>query len=494
MRLDYFYKIMKKLIVSRKQEQLVLKQLQDEPTAQFLAVYGRRRVGKTFLIREYFEDGFAFMHTAVSPMELKEKDQKLLYRVQLDEFAASLSKYGCTDTTPIKNWFDAFHRLETLLDSRRKTKKKMVVFIDELPWLDTPRSGFLSAFEHFWNGWGAGKHNLLLIVCGSATTWMLDNLINSKGGLYGRTTREMHIHPFTLAETETYFRHRGVTMDRYDLVQTYMVLGGVAYYMSYFKPGNSLAQNIDELFFAENGFLQNEYDRLFTSLFADNNQYRKIVELLSRNRYGLQREAIAEGTGIAIGGTLSKMLKALVKSDLVTTYYNFGESKHNLYYKLTDMFCLFYLGFVLKNPTNNRTFWYDNQNSPKLNAWRGLAFEDVCFVHQQQIRAALGISGVHSEIYPWHLSADGKTKGAQIDMIIERADRVVNLCEMKFTQNEFAIDKAYDEKLRDRLGTLSRMIGKKNLQPTLVTTYGLKKNIYSNRIQRLITMDDLFKA
>ena len=149
---------------------------------------------------------------------------------------------------------------------------------------------------------------------------------------------------------------------------------------------------------------------------------------------------------------------------------------------------------MLKNPTNNRTFWYDNQNSPKLNAWRGLAFEDVCFVHQQQIRAALGISGVHSEIYPWHLSADGKTKGAQIDMIIERADRVVNLCEMKFTQNEFAIDKAYDEKLRDRLGTLSQMIGKKNLQLTLVTTYGLKKNLYSNRIQRLITMDDLFKA
>lgn len=397
--------------------------MQEEPTAQFLAVYGRRRVGKTFLIREYFEDSFAFMHTAVSPMELKEKDQKLLYRIQLDEFSASLSKYGCTDTTPIKSWFDAFHRLETLLDSRRKTKKKMVVFIDELPWLDTPRSGFLSAFEHFWNGWSAGKHNLLLIVCGSATTWMLDNLINSKGGLYGRTTREMHIHPFTLAETEAYFRHRGVTMDR----------------------------------------------------------------------YGLQRETIAEGIGIAIGGTLSKMLKALVKSDLVTTYYNFGESKHNLYYKLTYMFCLFYLGFVLKNPTNSRTFWYDNQNSPKLNAWRGLAFEDVCFVHQQQIRSALGIRGVHSEIYPWHLSADDKTKGAQIDMIIERADRVVNLCEMKFTQNEFAIDKAYDEKLRDRLGTLSRMIGKKNPQLTLVTTYGLKKSMYSNRIHRLITMENLFK-
>lgn len=485
---------MKSLIVARKKEQLILNQLLHEPTSQFLAVYGRRRVGKTFLIREYFEDGFAFMHTAVSPMELKEKDEKLLYRIQLDEFAVSLAKYGCQDTTPIKNWFEAFHRLEALLGSKRKTKKKMVVFIDELPWLDTPRSGFLSAFEHFWNGWGSGQHNLLLIVCGSATTWMLDNLINSKGGLYGRTTREMHIHPFSLAETETYFAHRGVTMDRYDIVQTYMMLGGVAYYMSYFKPGRSLAQNVDELFFQESGFLQNEYDRLFTSLFANNAHYRKIVELLSRNRYGMQREAIAEGTDITMGGTLSKMLKALVKSDLVSTYYNFGESKRNLYYKLTDMFCLFYLGFVQKSPSNNRTFWYDNQNSPKLNAWRGLAFEDVCFVHQQQIRNALGISGVHSEIYPWHLPSDGKTKGSQIDMVIERADRVVNLCEMKFTQNEFSIDKTYDAKLRDRLGDFSRMIGKKsNPQLTLVTTYGLKYNMYSNRIQRVVTIDDLFK-
>ena len=484
---------MKDLIIARKQEQLVFNQLIKEPTAQFLAVYGRRRVGKTFLIREFFEDHFAFMHTAVSPMELKDHDKKLLYRIQLDEFAASLARYGCKETTPIADWFEAFHRLERLLDAKKKGQKKMVVFIDELPWLDTPRAGFLSAFEHFWNGWGAGKHNLLLIVCGSATTWMLDNLINSKGGLYGRTTREMHIHPFTLAETELYFNHRGVTMDRYDLVQTYMMLGGVAYYMSYFQPGKSLAQNIDGLFFEENGFLQTEYDRLFTSLFADNESYRRIVELLAGNRYGLRRETIAEKAGIASGGTLSQMLKALVKSDLVSTYYNFGETKRNLYYKLTDMFCLFYLGFVQKHPTNNKTFWYDSQNSPKLNAWKGLAFEDVCFVHQKQIRMALGINGVHVEIYPWHATSDGKSLGAQIDMLIERADRVINLCEMKFTQADFTIDKDYDAKLREKVSVLYEKTGKrKNIQLTLVTTYGLKMNMYSNRIQRVITMDNLF--
>lgn len=487
--------LMKNLIVAREKEQAVFERLLAEPTAQLLAVYGRRRTGKTFLVREYFDGRFAFQHTAVSPMELKERDRgaELLYRIQLNEFAASLRKYGSKDETPIPDWFDAFHRLEKLLEKKR-SKGKMVVFIDELPWLDTPRAGFLSAFEHFWNGWGAGKHNLLLVVCGSATTWMLDNLINSKGGLYGRTTCEMHLHPFTLAETEAYLFHRGITTDRYDVVQTYMLTGGVAYYLSYFHPGCSLAENIDGLFFAENGFLQTEYDRLFTSLFADNEGYRRIVEALSSNRYGLTRDVIAQKSGISLGGTLSNMLKALVKSDLIITYWNYGESKKVQYYKLTDMFCLFYLGFVLRNPSNNRTFWHDNQNSPKINSWRGRAFEDVCFVHQMQIRRALSVGGVQAEIYPWHATDSGKGDDAQIDMLIIRADRVVNLCEMKFSQSEFVITKEYDARLRSKISALQEHTGGKfNVQPTLVTTFGLKQNMYSSRIQRIVTIDNLFE-
>ena len=484
---------MKSLIIAREREQATLKRLLEEPTAQFLAVYGRRRIGKTFLIREYFDDNFAFRHTAISPLELEDKDEKLLYKIQLEEFAHSLEKYRAKLDGPLVSWFDAFHKLEDLLD-RKRSRKKMVVFIDELPWLDTAKSGFMSAFEHFWNGWGAGKHNLLLIVCGSATTWMLDKLINNKGGLYGRTNREIHMHPFTLNETERYFKARNITMDRYDLVQTYMIMGGVAYYMSFFEPGKSLAENIDDIFFREGGFLLAEYDRIFTSLFADNENYRKIVEALSSLRYGATRERISNITGISEGGTLSAMLKALVKSDLVSTYYNFGETKRNLYYKLTDMFCLFYLGFVNRNPSNNPHFWRDNQASPKLNRWRGIAFEDVCFVHQEQIRVSLGIAGVQAEIYPWRATADGEVSGAQIDMLIDRADRVVNMCEMKFYQEEFAIDKEYDKKLRSKITTLlAATKNKKNILPTIVTTYGLKMNMYSNRIQRVVTMDALFE-
>ena len=362
-----------------------------------------------------------------------------------------------------------------------------------MPWLDTPRANFLSAFEHFWNDWGAGKHNVLLVVCGSAMSWMLDNIINNKGGLYGRTNCEMHLHPFTLSETQTYLQSRRVMLDRYDVVQAYMVTGGVAYYLSYFQPGLSLAENIDAIYFDGNGFMQTEYDRLFTSLFAHDDGYRKIVEVLSENRYGLTREVVAERAGISLGGTLSDMLKGLVKSDLVMTYWNFGESKRIQYYKLTDMFCLFYLGFVQKNPTNNRTYWRDNQNSPKLNSWRGRAFEDVCFVHQTELRGALGIGGVQAEVYPWHATAEGGAPGAQIDMLIERADRVVNLCEMKYSQDEFAISKDYDERLRRKVVRLQEELGgRRTVLVTLVTTYGLKKNMYSGRVQRVVTLDGLF--
>ncbi len=483
---------MKDRIIGRERERAVLSSLHQSDNAEFLAVYGRRRVGKTFLVREFFEDSFAFYHTALAPFELKDQP-KLLYRAQLDEFSHSLKKYGDTNNMPLKNWFEAFHRLEDLLDSRRG-RKKMVVFIDEMPWLDTPRAGFLSAFEHFWNGWGAGKHNLLLIVCGSATTWMLDKLIHNTGGLYGRTTRELHLRPFSLHHTEMYCKHLGLTMDRYDILQTYMMLGGVPYYWSYFEKGKSLAENIDDLFFTSTGKLSDEFDHLFSSLFGDKDKYRTIVEALSKSRYGLTRDQISDKSDIASGGDLSEMLKALEKSDLIISYYNFGETKRNKYYKLSDPFCLFYLHFIQKHPSQNKRFWQDNQFSPKVTSWKGLAFEDVCFVHQEQIRSALSILGVQAEIYPWCADADGEVAGAQIDMLINRADRVVNMCEMKFYQGEFAIDKEYDKKLRNKIDALlTATKNKKNIQPTLVTTYGLKMNMYSNRIQRVVSMNALFE-
>ena len=479
---------MKSLIIGRTQEQSKLQELYESQKAEFLVVYGRRRTGKTFLLREYFEDKFAFFHTALSPFEMADNNE-LLLRQQLRRFGDTLRSFGSLSAGAPADWFEAFDRLIDLI-SRQSKKKRLVVFIDELPWLDTPRSNFVTAFEHFWNSWGAGRHNLFLIVCGSATSWITNKLLNNTGGLYGRSTCEMQIVPFTLGECEKFYQKKGLVFDRYDQLQAYMVTGGIPYYMSYFQKGLSLAQNIDELFFRTNGKLTGEFERLYGSLFVDSQKYIDVVAAISTRRDGLTRKEIGEQLKLTSGGGLTDILRGLEASNFIMPYNLFGGTKRDVRYKLTDLFSRFYLYFSDLQKTNNPTFWADNLSSPQLNVWRGLAFEDVCFTHQSQIKRALGISGVHTQILPWRIT---DTEGAQIDMIIDRDDRVINICEMKFSTGEFEINKEYDAKLRHKIQVfMDTTRVRNNPHLTLITTYGLQKNEYSGHVQKCVTMDDLF--
>lgn len=456
---------------------------------EFVAVYGRRRVGKTYLIKELFKDKMAFYHTGMSPLDV---DETNILQDQLKSFYNSLVRYGLEPTEHPKNWIDAFYLLEKLLESQ-DPKQRQVVFIDELPWMDTPRSRFLSAFEHFWNGWGSGRDNLMLIVCGSATSWMEDNLINNHGGLYGRLTYEIKLSPFTLGECEAYFKAMDLHLTRYDIIQAYMAIGGIPYYLSFFRKGLSLGQNIDLLFFARNAKLKNEFDRLFSSLFPRPANYKKIINLLATKHCGFTRDEIAAQTGIQKGGGFSKMLAALEASDFITRYVPFGRSKREEHYKLVDSFCLFHAKFLADSGISDPDFWEKNQNAQRLSAWKGIAFEEVCLNHIQQIKNALGIGGITSEESAWSLRGDDETEGTQIDLLIDRADRVVNLCEMKFHKDDFTIDKAYDAKLRHRTQTLIDHLPKnRNVHVTLITTYGLTYNEYFGRFQKVVTMDELF--
>lgn len=476
-------------IIGRKKEQQQLGRLLESKEAEFLVVYGRRRVGKTFLIRNYFKDQFTFYHTALSPLELDETD---LLKAQLQNFTSSLRRYGCQVDEEPKDWLSAF---DILINFLKEKKEKLVVFLDELPWLDTPKSGFITAFEHFWNGWAAGQDNLLLIACGSATTWIVDKLLANKGGLYNRVTREMHLAPFTLKECEDYYLEHGINMDRYDQTQCYMAIGGIPYYMSFIEPGYSFAQNIDNLFFSKTGKLTVEFNRLFGSIFSSPEQHKQIIRLLANHREGLKREDICKYLNIKSGGTLSKILEALIVSDFITKYQYFGKSKREVYYKLTDFYSLFYIRFVEKQRKNNPEFWQNNQLSPSANAWRGLTFEDVCMIHTTQIRSALGIEGVQAEFSPWHyIPEDKNEKGAQIDLLINRSDRIINICEMKFCVADYRINKEADANMRNKIQkVIDKVKGRRAIHPVIITTYGLANNEYSSKIQRVITLDDLFK-
>ena len=477
-------------IIGRKAEQQMLKDWYESGRSELVVVYGRRRVGKTFLVREYFGELITFYHTALSPAELGTKGQ---LRSQLQNFWNSLKWQGADIDNCPKDWIEAFDQLITFLKGHPKDKR-MLVFFDELPWLDTARSGFVSAFEHFWNGWGANQSNLFVIVCGSATSWVSDKLLYNKGGLYGRTTRELHLSPFTLSECEEYFSSQNIVMDRYSQLQSYMAVGGIPYYLSFFEKGKSLAQNIDSLFFKNGGRLTLEFERLYSSVFSQPEAYIKVVKALAGRREGLTRAEISAKTKISTGGGLTKILESLEVSDFIVSYHYYGRSRRELYYRLTDFYSLFYLYFVSNKKTVNTNYWENNQVSPALSAWRGLTFELVCFCHINQLKDAIGISGVHSEVSPWHYSAGKSGRGAQIDMLIDRADNVVDLCEMKFSLSDFVINKSYDESLRNKLQTFIQQTScRKAVHPVIVTTYGLTRNEYSGIIQKVITMDDLFR-
>jgi len=358
--------------------------------------------------------------------------------------------------------------------------------------MDTAKSGFITGLESFWNNWACHR-NVMLIVSGSANSWIRDKLINDHGGLYGRVTWEIKLEPFTLKECELLFEGNGVHLSRYDIVQSYMIFGGIPYYLGYFRRGRSLAQNVDDLFFVKGAKLSLEYDRLFASIFTNPDMMKSIIKALKTRSIGCTRKEIVALTGYKEGGRLSEALEALIVSDFIIKYIPFGFSKREAYYKLVDPFCIFYLDFIENKDAIPDGFWLKNVTSHSIITWRGYAFENVCFNHINQIKNALGISGISTTQSAWTKMGDDD-KGAQIDMIISRKDNIVNMCEMKYYSDELTVDKAYDEVLRHRQSLLYDIIPKKSaIHNTLVTTFGIKDNEYRWSFDNVITLEDLFR-
>ena len=477
-------------MVGREKEVSELLERYDCNEAQFVAVYGRRRVGKTYLIDETFNGRITFRHAGISPVESGDEPKGRPVKKQLQAFYYSLISQGMKKDHCPSDWLEAFFMLEMFLQ-KIDDGSRQLIFLDELPWMDTPKSGFITGLESFWNNWACHR-NVMLVVSGSATSWMRDKLINNHGGLYGRVTWEIKLEPFNLKECELLFKENKINLSRYDIVQSYMIFGGIPYYLGYFKRGRSLAQNVDDLFFAKGAKLSMEYDRLFASVFTNPNMMKAIIKALKTRTMGYTRKEISALTGYTEGGTLSEALKALIVSDFIIKYVPFGYSKREEHYKLIDPFCIFYLDFIEKNGMIPETFWLSNVTSPPIITWRGYAFENVCFNHIEQIKNALGISGISTTQSAWTKMGE-EYKGTQIDMIISRKDNIVNMCEMKYYGEAFMVDKDYDSILRRRKNLLYEMIPKKNaVHNTLITTFGIRNNEYRWSFDNVITMDDLF--
>ena len=471
------------MLIGRKEEIRKLKEAYESEYSEFVAVYGRRRVGKTFLIRETFNYQLTFSHTGLS---------KKNTRSQLREFYLSLKRHGDKDTPSPSNWQEAFDCLSTFLEN--SSDKKKVVFIDEMPWMDAPRSGFLQALEHFWNGWATARKDILLIICGSASSWIINKILKNHGGLHNRVSTRIHLKPFTLNECEEYAVSRKLGMSRTQLAEAYMIMGGVPFYWSKLDRTKSLAQNIDSLFFSTDGEFRHEFDELYASLFQRPEKYLKIIETLATKKAGLTRGELAVKSGLDDNGKLSQMLENLSYCGFIKKYCHLGKKVKDAMYQLIDNYTLFYYQFIRNNPSTDDNYWTKSIGRPQYNTWCGLAFERLCLLHTRQIKAALGISGILTHVYSWFAAPSEDKQGAQIDMLIERADNVLDICEMKYSQTPYAITSGYRNTLLNKAGRLSdETAGKQAVHIVMVTVNGLVRNQYTDIINNEITLEDLFR-
>ncbi len=466
-------------LVGRLKEAKILKDAVNSRKSEFIAVYGRRRVGKTFLIREVFDNNFSLYLTGIANVKTQQ---------QLAQFYARITLHFPTQQALIipSDWFAAFNLLIRLLEEKKDDQKK-IIFLDELPWLDTHKSNFIAALEHFWNSWASARKDIVLIVCGSAASWMINNLLRNRGGLHNRVTERIKLEPFNLAETKLFFKNKNINFDLYQIVLCYMVFGGIPYYLERISPGLSAMQNINKLCFERNAPFRMEYEDLYASLFKHAEKHQAIIAALSTKNKGLTRNQLIQLTGLSNGGGLTRILTELEESSFIRSYRNFGKNKKEQLFQLVDLYSLFYLNFIKGASPDDENFWINATESPIFRSWSGYAFEMVCLHHVAQIKKALGISSVQTSVYSW------QSKATQIDLIIDRKDQVINLCEMKFSLTPYSITKKYAESLRQKTDQFRQATHtKKAIFLTMVTTYGVKENKYNYLVQNDLKMEDLF--
>jgi uncharacterized protein len=476
---------MKQAFIGRKDEHLILQKAFKSGDAEMVAVIGRRRVGKTFLVHHAYEGLIDFELSGVQDLPLRD---------QLENFTQRLNHHSGT-TIPFKrptSWSEAFQMLITYLDGLDK-KEKLVIFFDELPWLASRRSNFLKWFGYFWNSWAVQK-NIVVVICGSAASWMIANVVRDRGGLHNRITRRVALQPFTLGETEVFLQSRGANFDRYQILQLYMALGGIPHYLKEVEAGLSATQNIDRICFSASGLLLDEFSLLYPALFHNSEVHIQLIRVLATTWQGKTRAELLEMAHLTNGGNTSDVLDELETSGFISGYYAFGKRKKEMRYRLTDEFSLFYLQFMEKHRSEGAGTWEKLSQTASWKSWSGYAFESICLKHIAQIKSALSIAGVYSEASTFYSKATTTYDGVQIDLLIDRNDHVINVCELKFYNTMFVPTKSFATTLRTKVALFKAISGtNKQVFLTLITAFPMLPNEHSiGLIDTALTMDALF--
>lgn len=474
---------MDNILIGRQREISELDWAVKSNRSELIVLYGRRRVGKTFLIRKFFDDRYSFHYVGAHRQNKN---------TQLQNFREALAKYSGYDVPLLNNWHDAFLQLEKYLEDCRDQRK--ILFFDEMPWMDGQGGEFVDELEYFWANWVQNRDDIVFIACGSATSWMKEKLEDNQGGLHNRITHQIYLRPFYLYECKEYLDYRGFDWSDYQILQCYMLFGGVPYYLSLLRPNLSLPENVDSLIFRRGGDLSNEMTELYNALFKSADRYIEIVKLLATKRQGFQRSEIEKATGFS-GGGLTKMLDNLERCDFIVSYSQFGNKNKLALYRLSDFYTLFYFHFVFGNNSRDEQYWQHHYTDRSVESWEGFTFEEVCLRHLSQIKRGLGISGMATEASSWRFvpSKDDNRKGAQIDLVIKRSDKIIHLVEMKFSEQKFSITKDYAQRLQDRKTLFMEITGiSRGVVHTFITPSGIAQNSNFGIVHSQITSKDLF--
>ena len=477
---------MQNTLIGRLEEKKILESALLSPKAEMVSLLGRRRVGKTFLVKSVYRDQLDFEFTGI---------QHATRREQLRNFMLQISKasQGSFPLTEPKDWLEAFYLLTKFLEMKKKPEK-MVVFLDELPWMATHNSGFLKGLSYFWNSWAVDQP-VVVVICGSAASWMIKKVVHHKGGLHNRITKRIFLKPFNLAETEHFLKEKNLHFDRYQMLHLYMAMGGVPHYLEEITAGKSAAQNISQICFSENGLLRDEFSKLYASLFENSEAHVKVVRALAGRLKGLTRTEIVQASRLPEGGGASTVIEELLHSGFISMYQPFGKKKKDSLYRLTDEYSLFYVRFIENNSSQGEAVWQQISQTQAYISWAGYAFESICLKHLPQIKKALGISGVYSTASSFIKKGNEEEAGIQFDLLIDRNDHVINICEIKFYGAEVTLDKATAMEYRNRMAVFKAATKtRKQVFLTMITTFGVKQNQHSlGLVDVALTMDDLFE-
>lgn len=486
-------------IIGRKQEIKSLQAVLSSQEAEFMAVYGRRRVGKTFLIREFFQSkGLYIEFTGI-------KDGNKRHQIEI--FTEKLSQifYPNLQLKPPSNWHEALELLSQALEKQPKSKK-IIVFFDELPWMATKKSGLIQAIDYFWNTRWSQWKQFKFITCGSAASWMLDHLINAKGGLHNRVTHTLLLRPFNLIQTQLFLKSYGIDFKPQQILDLYFTMGGIPHYLKQIKKSNSVIQNIDQICFRQDGLLYNEFPRLYSSLFENPELSMRIMRVIAKYHYGISKEDLVKQIGKKSGGTFDKRLEELEVSGFIQRFKPYGHKTRNQFFRVIDPYSLFYLSWIAEFSEQHLiapqqiSYWTTMSQTSVWYNWAGYAFENLCYQHIDSILMALGLTNIPCKMGSWHLIAKKRgvqeQQGTQIDLLFDRADDTITLCEIKYSHQPFVIDKAYAKILANKIQIFEHHFGtQKQIQLVLITTVGLKQNIWSeDLIHHVITLDDFFQT